>query len=119
MQGLRLVRVAINPAQMDLSKKSLKVTTSLIVRVDFQQKTRSARPIVLSKAAFQLARTLTTNGTALGANVVAAVGPERMLIIIADNLAAAIKPLVAWKQSKGIQTDVVRPHGCRTAQKKA
>ena len=106
LQGLRLVRVALNPTQMDLSRKTLKVTTSLLVRVDFRQTTRSVRPVVLSKSAYQLARLFTVNGGALDETMVAASGPETMLIVVADDLAQAIQPLVAWKESKGIHTDV-------------
>lgn len=107
LQGLRLVRVSINPLQMDMATKTLKVTTSASVRVNFRQTTREIRPVVLSKTFYQIARNVTANGRHLGRDVMRADVAEKMLIVVADGLKDTIAPLVNWKQAKGINVDVV------------
>jgi len=107
LQGLRLVRVAMNPVRMNMGAKSLTVTHQINVRVDFKQTREAVKATALTKPFYELARSVTANGSALGASVLRAEESELMLVVTADTLKETIEPLVAWKRAKGLKVDVV------------
>jgi Peptidase family C25/Propeptide_C25 len=107
MQNLKLMRVALNPVQMDFAHKSLKVTTQLRARVDFVKSARAENTTtVLPNSLYSVVRLSTANGQGLGNAVRAAQGPETMLILVADEFKQEISPLVTWKQQRGYNVEV-------------
>lgn len=105
LQNVRLVRVALNPMQMDMRNRSLRVTTQLVARVNFRQVANSA-PVKLSPALYQVVRNVTANGRNLGTEILLSRAPEKMIAIVADSLKAEVEPYFAWKRSKGIAVEV-------------
>lgn len=106
LQSVRLVRVALNPVQMDFAHRSVKVTTRLKVRVDFEKTTSSRQQTLLPKSIYKVIRLATSNGQGLGEVVRSQQSPEIMLILVADEFKSAIAPLVQWKQQRGYQVEV-------------
>jgi len=107
LQNLRLMRVAMNPIQMDFSKKALKVTTELRVRIDFiKTELNSRAETLMPKTIYKMARLGTVNGQGLGTAVRADQNPETILILVADSFKEEIAPLVSWKQQRGYKVDV-------------
>jgi hypothetical protein len=105
LQGVRLVRVGINPFQVRLADKQLEVTTDLALRVSFKQVSR-ARGTELPKSLFEIVRNGTANGRYLRSAVRPAAAQEKMLVYVGDSLKNAIAPLVAWESAKGLSVDV-------------
>jgi hypothetical protein len=106
LQSVRLMRVALNPVQMDFANRSLKVTTRLKVRVDFEKTTTSRQQTLLPKSIYKVVRLATSNGQGLGEAVRSQQSPETMLILVANEFKSAIAPLVQWKQKRGYQVEV-------------
>ena len=107
MQDLRLVRLSITPARMDFSKHALVVSNSMALRVDFVPSNKSQmKPMRLPSSISELARKLTANGGTMK-QLEAVDSPEKMLVVVADQLSSEIESLVAWKRSRGIVVDVV------------
>jgi hypothetical protein len=107
LQGLRLVRLAFYPLQMEMGTNRLRVTTSADVRVTLRQTGERSMPVLLTKSYYQIARHLTANGRALAGTVRAAAGAETMLIVTADELKDSLQPLVDWKTARGLNVEVV------------
>jgi len=105
LQSLRLVRVGINPIQMDMGNQSLRVTTELVARIDFEMSSEE-KPLQLPKTFWRLARKITVNGQTLSHQLRPAAAAEKMLIITADAHKNDIAPLVGWKRAKGLSVDV-------------
>jgi len=105
IQGLRLVRLALNPIQQDFNSKVLKVTTDIQVKVNFKQVAKS-EPLTLSPTIYGIVRNVAANGKELGNEVLSARGPEKMLIVVGDALKDSIAPFVTWKRSTGLSVDV-------------
>ncbi len=105
MQNVRLVRVAIDPIQMDMKNRSLIVTTQMSMRVDFKRATNAIQTAV-PKGIHSIIETMTVNGRDLGA-VVRVAAKEKMLVVTADALKNSVQPLVDWKVKRGLDVDVV------------
>jgi len=106
LQGMRLVRVALNPLQQDFNGRSLNVTTDIQVKVKFNL-IGKAEPLTLPPSFYGIVRNVAANGRDLGEHLVMGRGPERMLIVVGDAFKDAIAPFVAWKRAKGLKVDVV------------
>lgn len=106
MQNVHLMRVAMNPIQMNFANQSLTVTTDLAVRVDFQQVARVA-PISVPKSVHEMIQGFTANGKDVAGLVTANRQPESLVIMVADSLKKAIDPLVQWKRQRGLDVTVV------------
>ena len=105
-QGVRLVRIAIHPMQMDFATQSLRITHELDVEVSFRRVSRGSA-VRLSSEFYNLVRNWTVNGKQLGVGALLRDSQQLMLILVADSLKATVQPLVTWKQAKGIKVQVV------------
>lgn len=105
LQGLRLVRVNLTPAQEDFKNRRLVITTELRARVEFA-KVSNAAPVVLPRALYDIARSVTVNGRSLGTEIGVSRAPEKMLVFVADTLTNDIAPLVKWQRAKGLEVEV-------------
>lgn len=105
LQGLRLVRVALNPMRLSPADQKLTVTTDLVARVTFR-KVREGRRLRLTKPMYDLVRGTLANGQGLGRSVDGDT-TELMVVVVADSLKSSVDSLVEWKQSRGITVDVV------------
>lgn len=105
LQDLRLVRVAINPFQINGANQTLTVTHDIEVLVNLKQVKRAA-PIKMSRRIYQIATATAANGAYLG-NTVVSMDQEIMLLFVADELTKSIETFVQWKESKGIKVEVV------------
>jgi len=106
MQDLRIVRLALTPAQMDFGKHSLVVTNSMSLRVDFVPNGKAGVKTRLPSSISELARKLTVNGGTMR-SIETVESPEKMLIVVADQLKSEIESLVSWKRARGLAVDVV------------
>lgn len=106
LQGMRLVRLALNPVQEDFNAKVLKVTTDIQVKVVFKQIAKS-EPLTLTPTFYEIVRNVAANGRELGVELQAARGPEKMLIVVGDSLKDTLAPFVTWKRATGLSVDVV------------
>lgn len=106
LQGVRLVRVGINPLQMNMGNNSLSVTSEITVRVMFKE-VGERKATLLSKTFYQLVRTIAANGMGINDSVVEAGGPETMLVFVADALKDGLMPLLEWKRAKGLHVEVI------------
>ena len=106
LQGVRLVRLALNPIQQDFNVKTLKVTTDIQVKVIFKQIAKS-EPLTLTPTIYEMVRTVTANGRELGNAILSARGAETMLIVVGDSLKDAMAPFVTWKRAAGLGVDMV------------
>lgn len=106
LQGVRLVRVGINPLQMNMGSNSLSVTSEITVRVIFKEVgKRGVTP--LSKTFYQLVRTIAANGMGINDSVIEVREPETMLVFVADVLKDGLMPLLEWKRAKGLGVEVI------------
>lgn len=106
LQGVKLVRLAYFPVQMDFARRSADVTDSLTVRLEMIKSNADVKATALPEAMLRIVRQATVNGSA-SSHIVRASGPERMLIVTADQFKNSIAPLVAWKRNAGLTVDVV------------
>jgi hypothetical protein len=106
MQNLKLVRLGLYPVRQDLRTHELKVTTDLIVQVDFKQVKRDISPVHLPKSFYHLAKVATSNGATLDSRTLEMDANETMLIVTADDLKAAMKPFIDYKKSQGLNVIV-------------
>lgn len=102
LRGLQLVRIAVSPTQWVADREELVVTRSLEARVEFV-KTGAATNTVLPRSMQELIAKSTVNGSSLMNRV----ANDKLLILVADELAGAITPYVDWKRSKGLEVAVV------------
>lgn len=105
MQGLRLVRVAVNPIQMDMRKEKLIVSHSMDINVQFV-KTGTTKKLVMPASFYDLAMGVAANANGLGGLVEKAKAGETLVVVVADSLKNAVQPLVQWKQSRGYKVKV-------------
>jgi len=105
--GARLVRVAMNPVRANLGAKSIEVAYQMNVRVSFKQTQRSPANIELPETLWKTLIASTVNGKSLSHAVRRSERAERMVILVADGFQEAIRPYVSWKQSRGLEVDVV------------
>ena len=106
MQSVKLMRIAIDPLQMNMGAKSLIVTTKLSARVEFKQSGNAVRSL-LPATLHSMIKAVTVNGESLGNLVTPTRAQEKMLIVTADAYKATIQPLVDWKTKRGLMVDVV------------
>jgi len=106
MQNLRLVRLALNPVQMDFASNSLKVTSELKVKINFRKTASVFKASKLSKPLYRIAKLGTVNGLGLGNTVTLESAPETMIILVADEFKDQISTLVSWKQQRGYNVEV-------------
>lgn len=101
LQGLKILRVAMNPIQVDRENNSLKVHSKLSVTVELEQ-VSEAPTTLLSSSFYKLATAIAVNGENLFPYVNRKLGPETMVIFTADEFKDAIAPLVQWKRERGL-----------------
>lgn len=107
LQSVRLMRVAIHPFQLNPAARSLRITHDLTAIVTLEQTSRTVRSAQLPKSLYQIVRSVTSNGQYLGSLVEPSAAAELLMIFVGDSLKDSIKPLVAWKQAKGLAVKVV------------
>lgn len=103
--GVMLYRVALNPVQMDMANRSLKVATQLSVNVRFVRVSDSAKTVIPASIA-RVIHQAAANGTDSSLFEVTEEANERMLIVTADSLKASLTPYVNWK-TESMPVDVV------------
>jgi hypothetical protein len=103
-QGIRLVRLALYPLQMQMKEKAVLVTTEMTAEVKF--KNTSRRKLSLSASVARAAREMTANGEDVRLFTSTNSAAEQMIIITADSFKATIEPLVEWKRQKGMNVSV-------------
>lgn len=93
--GVNLYRVALNPIQVDFARKSTLITTDISAKVQFVQVTDAPKAEVPAS----IARVLGQEVVNANDSAVFSVDnrADKMLIITADSLKAAITPYVDWK----------------------
>jgi len=109
MQDVELARIAFYPFRQSFSDKSLLVTKRVSVRIDFRKKRKNINKNYSNNTSYSF-RKIIKNTTANGREILGLTNEilqENMLIISADNLVEALRPLYDWKRQKGIDVKLV------------
>ncbi len=101
--GVELYRVALNPVQVDFANRSTIVTSELSVKVHFEKVAERGITEIPSSIA-RVIQQSAVNGR--DNSLFREVPGERMLIVAADDLKAAIAPYVDWK-NESMTVDVI------------
>ncbi len=103
MQGLRLVRAAFYPVQMQAG--GLLVTTQLSAEIHFHNHPAKRK---ISRSFANLATSIAANGEDIQRVSDSLQNTETLLIILPDEFEQAIAPLVHWKRQRGLNVVVAK-----------
>jgi hypothetical protein len=105
LQGLKLIRLGINPLQMQMGDSKLEVVFQAELKVSLIQ-TGATTPLQITKPFLELASSLAPNVSDLFPAGVATANPEVLWIVAADGYEKDILPLLEWKRKKGMHVEL-------------
>lgn len=108
IQEAEIFRVSINPIQMDMAKRAVRLISQARIQVDFLPIAGvEPKRLDLTPAMFRIINNMTVNAAVLPRNV-SNNEPERMLIIVPDEYKDALAEFVTWKGLRGISVNLVK-----------